>query len=93
MCEDVLGVQRDAAQVSVLLDEVEQLGGVGHPEGERSCDVLLLLWRTNHTHKERKQTQRVLLEQQDEGEPGELKEGREGFCLSGSQKEQLLLQG
>lgn len=43
MGEDVLGVQRDAAQVSVLLDEVEQLGGVGHPERQRSCDVLLLL--------------------------------------------------
>ena len=43
MGEDVLGVQRDAAQVSVLLDEVEQLRGVGHPEGQSSGDVLLLL--------------------------------------------------
>lgn len=43
MGEDVLGVQRDAIQVSVLLDEVEQLGGVGHPESQRSGNVLLLL--------------------------------------------------
>lgn len=41
--EDVLGVQRDAAQVFVLLDEVEQLRGVGHPEGQSAGDVFLLL--------------------------------------------------
>lgn len=43
MGKDVLGVQCDATQVSVLLDEVEQFGGVGHPESQRSCNVLLLL--------------------------------------------------
>lgn len=43
MGEDVLGVQRDATQVSVLFDEIEQLGGIGHPESQCSRDVLLLL--------------------------------------------------
>lgn len=41
--EDVLCVQRDAAQVFVLLDEVEQLRGVGHPEGQSASDIFLLL--------------------------------------------------
>lgn len=48
--EDVLGVQRDAVEVSVLLNEVKQLRGVGHPESQRSRDVLLLLQRINHKH-------------------------------------------
>lgn len=43
MREDVLGVQRDAAQVFVLFDEVEKLGGVGHPESQSTSDVFLLL--------------------------------------------------
>lgn len=43
MGEDVLGVQRNATQVSVLFDEIEQLGGIGHPESQCSRDVLLLL--------------------------------------------------
>lgn len=43
MSKDVLSVQSDAVQVSVLLDEVEQLGSVGHPESQSSRDVLLLL--------------------------------------------------
>lgn len=45
------------------------------------------------THRERKKTHgRRLLEQQDEGETEKLKRRQErGFCLSGSQKEQLLL--
>lgn len=43
MGEDVLGIQCNAIQVSVLLDEVEQLWGVGHPECQCSCNVLLLL--------------------------------------------------
>lgn len=34
-----------AAQVSVVSEEVEQLGGVCHPEGERTGDGLLLLQR------------------------------------------------
>lgn len=51
MGEDVLGVQRDAVQVSVLLDEVEELRGVGHPESQRSRDVLLLLQSINHKHR------------------------------------------
>lgn len=50
MGEDVLGVERDAVQVSVLLDEVEQFRGVGHPEGQRSRDVLLLLQGINRRH-------------------------------------------
>lgn len=41
--QHVLGVQGDPAQVSVLLDEVEELGRVGHPESKRPCDVLLFL--------------------------------------------------
>lgn len=48
--EDVLGVERDTVQVSVLLDEVEQFRGVGHPEGQRSRDVLLLLQGINRRH-------------------------------------------
>lgn len=43
MRKDVLGVQRDPAQVFVLLDEVEQLRGVSHPEGQGAGDVFLLL--------------------------------------------------
>lgn len=64
--EDVLGIQRDAVQVSVLLDEVEELRGVGHPEGQRSRDVLLLLQRINHKHRNtgKKRQKRELLEQQ-----------------------------
>ncbi|PWA27392.1 hypothetical protein CCH79_00000603 [Gambusia affinis] len=44
---------RDAAQVPVLLDEVQQLGGVGHPESQCSRDVLLFL----EMHRSQPQTQ------------------------------------
>lgn len=50
MGKDVLGIQRDTVQVSVLLDEVQQLGGIGHPESQSSCNVLLLLQFPNHSH-------------------------------------------
>lgn len=83
MGEDVLGVQRDATQVSILLDEIEQLGGVGHPESQCSRDILLLLQCTNHTHihtytqthtpREKKNIWRKLLEQQVPGAPEGLK--------------------
>lgn len=43
MRQDVLCIQRDPTEVSVLLDEVEQLGCVGHPEGKGPCNVLLFL--------------------------------------------------
>lgn len=49
MGQDVLGVQRHTVQVSVLLDEVEQLRGIGHPESQRSCNILLLLFHPNHS--------------------------------------------
>lgn len=73
MGEDILGVQRDAVQVSVLLDEVEELRGVGHPESQRSRDVLLLLQCINDKHgKKKKRQRRELLEQQQEGQWDEL---------------------
>lgn len=61
MGEDVLGVQRDATQVPVLLDEVEQLRGVGHPESQRACDVLLFLKWENHGHTHKDKIRRELV--------------------------------
>ena len=43
VCQDVLCIQCDPTEVSVLLDEVEQLRRVGHPEGKGPCNVLLFL--------------------------------------------------
>lgn len=34
----------EQAEVSVVLEEIQQLGGVGHPEGESPRDALLPLW-------------------------------------------------
>lgn len=67
MGEDVLGVQRDATQVSVLLDEVQQLGGIGHPESQRSRDVLLLLQRITQPHTRKEKHTEWKLEQRGEG--------------------------
>lgn len=43
MGKHVLGIHCDPAEVSVLLDEVEKLGGICHPEGKCPCNILLLL--------------------------------------------------
>ena len=41
--QDVLAVQCDPAQILVLLGEIQELGGIGHPERQGPRDVLLLL--------------------------------------------------
>lgn len=40
-----LTLPRERAEVFVMLEEVQQLGGVGHPEGESAGDGLLPLQR------------------------------------------------
>lgn len=63
MGQDVLGVQRHTVQVSVLLDEVEQLGGIGHPESQRSCNILLLLYHPHAQPHQETQNKKMLAQQ------------------------------